>query len=87
MTRRSYVVDEIQLAKDHKVSWRFVDHMRRWEIVALDHRTDGEQFRSVNGKSMIRHLKHGPGTEQFSQALGEVVTEAVLSLEAKGYNP
>lgn len=87
MSRRSYAVDEIRLAKDHSVSWRFIDHMRQWEIIALDNRVDGEQFRSVSGKTIIRRLKQGPGTDEFSQALGEAVTEAVLSLEAKGHNP
>lgn len=76
--------NEIRLPDKHAIRWRFVDRENQWEIAAflgLDTR-----LTSVTGEAIARRSTRGPGTEEFSEALGMVALSTALKVQSSRIN-
>ena len=74
--------NEIRLLNKHAVKWRFISKMNRWEIAAFNG-SASEVLKSVTGEEIQVFTKGGPGTEEFSEALGLMVLSASLKIQSK----
>jgi hypothetical protein len=76
--------DEIRLPNKHAIRWRFVLKENCWEIAAYQ----GAETRltSVTGELIERRVVRGPGTAEFSEALGMVALSASLKVQSKRIN-
>ena len=78
--------DEIKLLDKHAIRWRFHPKMNRWEIGAYVQGAKGEPLLSVTGESVHAWTRSGPGSDEFSEALGMVALSASLKIQSKRIN-
>ena len=78
--------NEIRLLNNHLVRWRFISGENRWEIGAYRNLAATELMTSVTGEIIQRWVLKGPGTEEFSEALGMVVLSASLKVQSSRIN-
>jgi hypothetical protein len=76
--------NEIRLLKNTVVHWRFADD--QWEIAAYRTSGGGGVLRSVTGEPIQRTSPSGPGTEEFSDALGMVLLIASTKIQSDRLN-
>ncbi|MBB3591749.1 hypothetical protein FHX08_002093 [Rhizobium sp. BK529] len=80
--------DEIRLFENYIVRWRFLSKPEnRWEISAYNGAARNERLlTSVTGDVIRRYSVGGPGTSEFSEALGIVVLSASLKVQSNRIN-
>ncbi len=76
--------NEIPLMNNVVVHWRLADD--GWEIAAYRTSSGGGILRSVTGDRIERKLVDGPGTQEFSQALGWVMMIACTKIQSDRIN-
>ncbi|MDK1488652.1 hypothetical protein QN219_01055 [Sinorhizobium sp. 7-81] len=79
MRRRSYTIEQIDLPERVSVVWRYSDMQRKWNIYVIAPDSEGIicGTHGVNNKLLEAWSKVGPGTEEFSRAVGNVTVDAV----------
>ena len=78
--------DEIKLLNKHAIRWRFHPKKNRWEIAAYLQGSKTEPLLSVTGEAIQAWTRYGPGSEEFSEALGMVALSTSLKIQSKRIN-
>lgn len=80
--------NEIRLFEICTVRWRLLSRREgRWVISAFRGTAKNEDFmRSVTGEPIQRYTDGGPGTAEFSKALGLVVLIACTKIQSDRIN-
>ena len=82
---KRHAFNEIRLLNKHAVRWRFVAKLNRWEIAAFNGAAP-DVLKSVTGEDIQTWTTGGPGTDEFSEALGHMVLSASLKVQSVRIN-